>query len=175
MPNRAGRSAVKERKPAKPVVDNEENNEVTTTESDTVTTPDFTALIEAAPEDYKPDRAPVGRKRTPSQFEGIFPSLNGRGYQRIPHDGKLEFEPVGETGRKKPTADTLKKSDAHVIIRELRKAAVFLKLGMDLNVTGTHVEFRVRPLQGKREEDEAREASGVDVDIEDDSDEDSDD
>lgn len=124
----------------------------------TVTTatqlPDFTSLIEPAPEGYKPDRSPAGRKRTPSQFEAVLPQYKGAGWQKLRHDGNVTVD--AETGKALP--ESLKASDAHVIKRELQKAQHFLGLGMDLHITATHVEFNVRDLQ-KRERGNA-EATG---------------
>lgn len=134
--------------------------------------PDFTALITAAPEDYKPDRSPAGRKRTPSQFEEVLPGLKDKGWQRIEHDGTVVMKET-ESGQLKADPQSVKHSNAHVIRRELQKAQHFLKLGMDLNITETHVEFRVRDLQKREQraadEEYEREASGL-ADEEDDGD-----
>ena len=164
MPNREGRTALKERRASRkktpdtePVKENTEMTTATeTTETNDVELPDFTALITAAPEDYKPDRSPAGRKRTPSQFEAVLPGLKDKGWQRIEHDGTVTMKAT-ESGQLKADPQSVKDSNAHVIKRELQKAQHFLGLGMDLNITETHVEFRVRDLQ-KRETEKAEEA-----------------
>ena len=145
---------------------------MTTTEApvETNEVPDFTSLITSAPEDYKPDRSPAGRKRTPSQFETVLPSLKDQGWKRIEHDGTVVMKET-ESGQLKADPQSVKNSDAHVIRRELQKAQHFLKLGMDLNITDTHVEFRVRDLQKretqKAEEEYERELSGEESEDED--------
>ena len=107
--------------------------------------PDFTGLIEDAPEGYKPRRSPAGRTRIPSQFDSLLPRLKGQGYKKIPHDGNVEVDHQG-----KATPESIKGSNAHLIKRELQKAQHFNGLGMDLNITGTHVEFQVRDLQKRK-------------------------
>jgi hypothetical protein len=166
VPNATGRAALRERRNARAAITDKETITVTTTEapvSETNEVPDFTSLITAAPEDYKPDRSPAGRKRTPSQFEAVLPGLKDQGWQRIEHDGTVVMKQT-ESGQLKADPKSVKDSNAHVIRRELQKAQHFLKLGMDLNITETHVEFRVRDLQKretqKAEEEYERELSG---------------
>lgn len=176
MPNATGRAALKERRQSRkaptksetPITVIEKDEEMTSA-TDTVTetdVPDFANLIEAAPEDYKPDRSPAGRKRTPSQFEAVLPGLKDQGWQRIRHDGQVTMVET-ESGQLKADPESVKASNAHVIKRELQKAQHFLGLGMDLNITAEYVEFRVRDLQkretAKARERQEREAAGEDT------------
>jgi hypothetical protein len=181
MPNRAGKVATRSRKSKAAETDllgnlsdsltdhnkdKEANNVSTSTDTNTENgVPDFTSLIQAAPEDYKPDRSPAGRTRTPSQFEAVLPSLKDKPYQRIPHDGNVEQEET-ESGRIKYVAKA--GTVAHVIKRELQKAQHHLGYGMDLHFTPEFVEFRVRDLQKKEVNDP--EASGAEADSDSDND-----
>jgi hypothetical protein len=184
MPNRMGatlKGKVKgRRKAADPTLDEiisdseQETTEVTSaTDTERPEVPDFTSLIEDAPADYKPNRSPAGRTRIPSQFDDLLPRLyeegkqHGPSWKRIPHDGNVE---VDENG--KATADSVKNSNAHIIKRELQKAQHFLGLGMDLNITKTHVEFKVRDLQKRKNADgteivDENEDDGSEADVED--------
>jgi hypothetical protein len=50
-----------------------------TVTEDTVREMPFEVDITPAPADYRPDRSPAGRKRTPSLFEPLLPGLKGKG------------------------------------------------------------------------------------------------
>lgn len=154
MPNRAGQALKGRRSKHKTditldeiisVQENQENGNMTMATETRPDVPDFTGEIEDAPEGYKPNRSPAGRTRIPSQFDSVLPNLKGAGWKRIPHDGNVV---VDENG--KATADSVKGSNAHLIKRELQKAQHFHGLGMDLNITDSHVEFKVRDLQKRK-------------------------
>lgn len=154
MPNRAGRNAKRSTR-------GQTLDEILTPTQDkdkTVTNvqvPDFTGLVESAPEGYKPDRTPAGRTRVPSQFDEVLPKYHGQGWQKIPHDGALVFVDG------KPTKESLAESNASVIKKELVKAQHLNGLGMDVNITETHVEFNVRDLQKRKaKEGETADAEG---------------
>jgi hypothetical protein len=163
MPNRAGKTATKERRQAPAPVTETKEETPTVTTATTTELPDFASLVEDTEEGYKPERKPAGRKRTPSQFEPLLPRQKDKGWKRIPHDGNVKFtdekDDAGNTTRKMD-ADSFKASNAYVILRELRKAQHFLSLGMDVNVTDTHVEYNVRDLQ-KRERKAAEAAKAA--------------
>lgn len=135
--------------------------------------PDFTGLIEDAPEGYKPRRSPAGRTRIPSQFEGMLPGLKGKSWQRIPHDGKVKMVKT-DTDRLIPDPESVKESSAHVIIRELRKAQQHLKLGMDLQITDEFVYFQIRDKQLRKPRGQGEEDTDVTSYDDDDEDLDSD-
>jgi len=128
----------------------------TAPDEDTVRELPFEVAITPAPADYRPDRSPAGRKRIPSPFEPILPELKGKGWQNQPHDGKV----VPEEGKdnKFNTTDSVKDSNARVILRELSKAVKFLNsedggelnLGLDVNVTATDVQFNIRDKQNRK-------------------------
>lgn len=137
----------------------EETEDVTTTETDTPELP-FQLNISPLPEGYKPDRSPAGRTRTPSVFDDVLLGLKGKGWQKQPHDGNIQLDEDG-----KPTAESVKASNAHVIKRELQKAQHHLRLGMDIQITTTDVEFNVRDLQKRKaKEGETADAEGNVVD-----------
>lgn len=119
----------------------------------------FTVDVRPAPEDYRPDRSPAGRKRIPSPFEAILPDLKGKGWQNQPHDGKVVPASVSEDGTPKfDTGASVRESNARVILRELSKAVKFLNskdggelnLGLDQNVTATDVQFNIRDKQQRK-------------------------
>lgn len=123
-------------------------------EQDTVRELPFTVDITPAPEGFKPDRSPAGRKRIPSPFEPILPRLKGEGWQDQPHDGNVE---VSETG-KVELPQGVRDSNARVILRELSKAVKWLNseeggkfnLGLDVNVTKDLVQFNIRDKQNRK-------------------------
>jgi hypothetical protein len=173
MPNRTGAKLKSKRAKAPETLDEiieqseTENTEVTSATETRPDVPDFTSEIEDAPADYKPNRSPAGRTRIPSQFDSVLPQYHGQGWKRIQHDGNVV---VDENG--KATPDSVKGSNAHVIKRELQKAQHYLGLGMDLNITQTHVEFKVRDLQKRKAKDgEQADADGNVIDEVDDFDE----
>lgn len=177
----------------------EETSTVTTvTEEDTMRELPFEVSITPAPEDYRPDRSPAGRRRIPSPFEGVLPSLKGKGWQNQPHDGKvvpfstaadgtpkfntLGAEPKDNEGNPTGIVPSVRDSNARVILRELSKAVKFLNseeggelnLGLDVNVTATDVQFNIRD-KHKRKPKEAPGGGDVsDGEFDDDSDSDSD-
>lgn len=102
----------------------QENDDMTTTEA-----PTFNFSVEPAPEGYEPERKNPGRTRTPSPFDDILVEVKGKGWQRVPYEGE---------------------DHKKAIERELTKAKQFRGLGLDMNVTDTHVEFRSRDLQKRR-------------------------
>lgn len=108
----------------------QENDTVTSTEEATAPTFDF--HVEPAPADYEPERKNPGRTRTPSPFDDTLPEVKDKGWQRVPYT-----------------------SEEHkaAILRELTKAKQFRGLGMDQNITDTHVEFNVRDLQKRVKKD----------------------
>lgn len=126
----------------------------TTTDEDTVRELPFEVSITPAPEDYRPDRSPAGRKRIPSPFETVLPDLKGKGWQNQPHDKAVT---VSENG-KVELPDGVKDSNARVILRELSKAVKYLNseeggelnLGLDVNVTATDVQFNIRDKQNRK-------------------------
>jgi hypothetical protein len=89
--------------------------------------PTFDFTVEAAPPDYEPERKNPGRTRTPSPFDQTLLDVFGKGWQRVPHDGNDEKK--------------------QAIYRELTKAKSHTGVGLDLNETDTHIEFRSRELQ----------------------------
>lgn len=112
---------------------------------------DFANAVEDAPEDYQPERASAGRKREPSPFDDVLLDFKGQGWKRVPHDGDVELD---ERGKVLHEGEVIKE-----IKRQLQKAQHWHKLGMDLNVTGQHVEFKVRELQ-KREKNSVKVGAG---------------
>jgi len=150
------------RKPDTTLVDDidptTETNEttVTTVTEDAVTEMPFEVDITPAPADYRPDRSPAGRKRTPSLFEPLLPGLKGKGWQNQPHDKNVTPEEGKEN--KFNTTDSVKDSNARIILRELSKAVKFLNsedggslnLGLDVNVTATDVQFNIRDKQARK-------------------------
>ena len=126
----------------------------TETEEDTVRELPFTVDITPAPEDYKPDRSPAGRKRIPSDFEPHLPGLKGQGWQNQPHDGKVTVESNGKVS----LPDGVKESNARIVLRELSKAVKYLNteeggehnLGLDVNVTAENVQFNIRDKQNRK-------------------------
>jgi len=123
-------------------------------DEDTVRELPFTLEITPAEEGYRPDRSPAGRKRTPSPFEPILPSLKGEGWQNQPHDGNVVQDETGKYN----TTSSVAQSNAKVILRELSKAVKFLNsedggslnLGLDVNVTEKLVQFNVRDKQNRK-------------------------
>lgn len=144
------------------------------TEEDTVRSLPFEVAISDAPEGYRPDRSPAGRKRIPSPFEPILPDLKGKGWKNQPHDGKvvpfdsaedgtpkfntLASSPKSKDGSESGTIPSVKDSNAAVILRELSKAVKWLNteeggelnLGLDVNVTATDVQFNIRDKQKRK-------------------------
>lgn len=94
---------------------------------ETQNTPTFDFTVEAAPADYEPERKNPGRTRTPSVFDDVLVEKFGQGWQLVAHDGNDEKK--------------------QAIYRELNKAKAHTGVGLDLNETETHVEFRSRELQ----------------------------
>ena len=153
---------------------NQENKTMTVTTDEVEMRDDlpFTVDVTPAEEGFKPDRSPAGRKRIPSPFEPLLPELKGKGWQNQPHDGKVVTEteggtkyntlssvPKDENGN--PVSDirpSVRDSNARVILRELSKAVKFLnseeggdhKLGLDVNVTESLVQFNVRDKQNRK-------------------------
>lgn len=130
----------------------------TENENDVRTLP-FEVNITPAPDDFKPDRSPAGRKRIPSPFEPILPGLKGKGWQNQPHDGQVSPVEDTEDGTTKfNTTNSVKGSNAQAIIRELLKAVKFLNsedggslnLGIDFNVTQDLVQFNIRDKQSRK-------------------------
>lgn len=131
------------RKPAATAETTTENAQATAPETDTNTEQENTEMatatetrddeltfdftVEAAPEDYEPQRANPGRTRKPSPFDEVLRDAYGKGWQRVAHNGDEE-----------------KRKAIH---RELTRAKSFVNVGLDLNDTDTHVEFRSRELQ----------------------------
>lgn len=104
----------------------------TAQENDTMSTaeaPTFNFSVEPAPEGYEPERKNPGRTRTPSPFDDILIEVKDKGWQRVPYSGE---------------------DHKKAIERELTKAKQFRNLGLDMNVTDTHVEFRSRDLQKRK-------------------------
>lgn len=142
----------------------------TTEVTDTVRTDlPFEINISPAPEDFRPDRSPAGRKRIPSPFETVLPELKGKGWQNQPHDGQVvaenqeEIDAAIESGEEAPTAkynttSSVAQSNAKAILRELQKAVKHLNgpqggelnLGLDVNVTAELVQFNVRDKQNRK-------------------------
>jgi hypothetical protein len=124
------------------------------TEADAVRELPFTVEITPADPDFKPDRSPAGRKRTPSPFEAILPDLKGKGWQNQPHDGNVKPDENGKYN----TGSSVKESNAKAILRELSKAQKFLNspeggelnLGLDVNVTEELVQFNIRDKQNRK-------------------------
>ena len=111
-------------------------NDQTATEHETVTTAtdtpaglSFDFVVESAPPDYEPERKNPGRTRTPSPFDSFLIELKDKGWQRVPYQG-----------------DEMKQA----VLRELAKAKQYHGLGLDLNVTDTHVEWKSRDLQKRK-------------------------
>lgn len=147
--------------------DNESEN-VTVSAATTVDEADvrddlpFEVNITPAEEGFKPDRSPAGRKRMPSPFETVLPSLKGQGWQNQPHDGKVEVTEIqndnGTVTTKVLIPQGVKDSNARIILRELSKAVKFLNsgdggkynLGLDVNVTPELVQFNVRDKQNRK-------------------------
>ena len=92
----------------------------------TTEAPTFDFVVESAPEDYEPERSNPGRKRAPSPFDDTLVAVKDKGWQRVAF------------------ADEAQKD---LIVKELHRAKQYRNLGMDLNETDTHVEFRTRDLQ----------------------------
>jgi hypothetical protein len=162
-----------EDKPIEDHVEHTDIEETTNVSTDTQVKPNFADMIEDAPEDYQPERASAGRKREPSPFDDILPQIKGQGWKRVKHDGDVELDERGKVVDEGPAVKEIK--------RQLQKAQHWHKLGMDLNVTAEHVEFKVRELQ-KREKksgdavkvgagqaalDENASADGVEADTDD--------
>lgn len=133
----------------------EDTDTMTSTETEaTVRELPFEVDITPAPEDYRPDRSPAGRKRIPSPFETVLPDLKGKGWQNQPHDGKVTVSDSGKV----ELPQGVKGSNARVILRELSKAVKFLNseeggklnLGLDVNVTATDVQFNIRDKQNRK-------------------------
>ena len=153
-----------------------------TVTEDTVREMPFEVDITPAPADYRPDRSPAGRKRTPSPFEPLLPGLKGKGWQNQPHDGKV----VAEEGKENKfnTTTSVADSNARIILRELSKAVKWLNsedggslnLGLDVNVTATDVQFNIRDKQARKSKtvdgEEATDGERDDDDSEIDADED---
>jgi hypothetical protein len=108
----------------------------------TTEAPSFDFVVEAAPEDYQPERANPGRKRAPSPFDDVLVSVKDRGWQRVPYQTEEQKD---------------------LIVKELHRAKQFHGLGMDLNETDTHVEFQTRELQ-KRKPRRKRDENGNFID-----------
>ena len=103
-------------------------DEAATTQENDMSAPTFNFQVEEAPEDYAPERRNPGRTRTPSPFDDLVLEKQGR-WQRVPF-----------------TSDDERK----VIERELTKAAQYRGLGLERNVTETHVEFKSREKQPRK-------------------------
>ena len=146
-------------------MNNGEISMTTATEADTVRDDlPFEIDITPAPEDFRPDRSPAGRKRIPSPFEPILPDLKGQGWQNQPHDGNVvpenqeEIDADPSVTPKYNTTSSVKDSNARVILRELAKAVKYLNtpeggklnLGLDVNVTADLVQFNVRDKQNRK-------------------------
>jgi hypothetical protein len=84
---------------------------------------EFDFEIEPAPEGYEPDRPSAGRTRTPSFFDGPILEKKDQGWQRTPYTNE---------------------DHKRAIIRELTKAKEYHGLGLELNITETHVEWKSR-------------------------------
>lgn len=147
----------------------------TETEADVRDDLPFEVNITAAPDDYRPDRSPAGRKRLPSPFEAILPDLKGKGWQNQPHDGKVtpyNQEEVDNGGTPKyNTGASIKDSNARVIHRELHKAVKYLNspdggdwnLGLDINITETDVQFNIRDKQKRKKGEKVKSPDGGDA------------
>ena len=132
----------------------------TATETDETTVRELPFKIDITPADpdFKPDRSPAGRKRLPSPFETVLPELKGKGWQNQPHDGNVVAVETEDGKEKYNTTDSVKDSNARVILRELSKAVKFLNseeggeldLGLDVNVTAELVQFNVRAKQNRK-------------------------
>lgn len=118
----------------------EDTPNVTTTEESAGLSFDF--VVEAAPEDYQPERSNPGRKRAPSPFDDTLVEVKDKGWQRIAYANDEQKD---------------------AIVKELHRAKQFRGLGMDLNETSTHVEFQTRDLQ-KRAPRRKRDAEGNFID-----------
>jgi len=166
-----------------PTPDIEKDVSVTTATEDNVRELTFELNITPAPEDYRPDRSPAGRKRTPSIFEPILPDLKGKGWQNQPHDGKVTPEKgsVEDGTAKYNTTSSVAESNAKDIHRELSKAVKFLNseeggsrnLGLDINITATDVQFNIRDKQARKSKTVDGDDS-VDGELDDDDDSDAD-
>lgn len=110
-----------------PNIDQEQDT--VTAATDTPAAPSFDFVVESAPADYEPERKNPGRRRTPSFFDEPILEKKGQGWQRTPYSG-----------------DEMKQA----ILRELAKAKQHHGLGLDLNVTDTHVEWKSRELQKRK-------------------------
>lgn len=145
-----------------------------TTEEAPVRELPFEVLITPAPEDYRPDRSPAGRRRIPSPFEEVLVGLKGMGWQNQPHDGNVtpyNQEEIAEGGTPKyNTGSSIRDSNARVIHRELHKAVRWLNtneggdhnLGLDINITATDVQFNIRDKQ-KRKKVQGQSPDGGDI------------
>lgn len=130
--------------------------ETETEAEDTVRELPFEVSISDAPDGYRPDRSPAGRKRIPSPFEDVLPDLKGKGWKNQPHDGKVIL--ADQNSGKVVLPDGVKESNARIILRELSKAVKFLNsedggehnLGLDVNVTPTDVQFNIRSKQNRK-------------------------
>ena|SRR6476661_1530584 len=154
--------STRKRRSAEPETVGVQNVTATATATDTEDTVrelPFAVEISDAPEGYRPDRSPAGRKRIPSPFEDVLPGLKGKGWKNQPHDGKVEaFDYAADGTPKFNTGSSVKESNARVILRELQKAVKFLNseeggdlnLGLDVNVTATDVQFNVRDKQNRK-------------------------
>lgn len=105
-----------------------ETDETTATATD-VEGPTFDFTVEAAPEGYEPERKNPGRTRTPSPFDQTLRDVFGKGWQRAQYTSE---------------------DHKNAIYRELTKAKSHTGVGLDLNETDTHVEFRSRELQQRK-------------------------
>lgn len=153
MPNATARRA---RKAAKSSETNSNPTDTETTDMSTATATDtesvdYAALIEDTPEGYKPERSPAGRKRSPSPFDEVLPRVINEGWKKVPHDGTQE------------QVEDIKKN--------LQKSKQMHDLGMEMNVTDTHVEFKVRDKQkrkprSKSVDNDVTELPDVDVETE---------
>ena len=79
------------------------------------------------------------------KFEDL-PSLKGKGWQRVRHDGNVT---VNERGRV-PLPEGVQHSNAKSFLKGLVKAARENDLGMDVEVTPTEIRFRVREKATRR-------------------------
>lgn len=134
----------------------------------------FEVDIKPAPEGFKPDRSPAGRKRIPSPFEPLLPGYKGKGWQNQAHDGKvvpfdtaadgtpkyntLASPPKNSDGTPSGIIPSVADSNARIIHRELNKAVKYLNtkeggdwnLGLDINITATDVQFNIRDKQARK-------------------------
>jgi hypothetical protein len=84
------------------------------------------AAIEDLPEDYSPERPRPGRTRTATDFDELLPKYKDQGWKKLPYESTEQLEHYK---------------------REINKAKAFLDLGVEMNVTPTHLEFKVRDKQ----------------------------